>query len=72
MCFHRGLFTSSARGGGFLPDIAGVLAGQGVLVKSGAFKRLDVLVPTGKKDRVSILMSLLGKEQIWALSRRSS
>lgn len=44
-------------------DVQGIHVGQKVLVNSGAFAGLEGLVSMVAKDRVVVLMSLLGKEQ---------
>ena len=44
-------------------DVQGIRSGQKVLVTSGAFAGLEGLVSMIAKDRVMVLMSLLGKEQ---------
>lgn len=44
-------------------DIQGIRAGQKVLIKEGPFMGLEGLVSTLAKDRVMVLMNLLGKEQ---------
>lgn len=46
-----------------LLDVQGIRPGQKVLVKAGAFAGLEGLVAMVAKDRVMVLMSLLGKEQ---------
>jgi len=50
-------------GVGSILDVQGISPGQKVLVNSGAFVGLEGLVSTVVKDRVMVLMSLLGKEQ---------
>jgi len=44
-------------------DVQGIRPGQRVLVNSGAFAGLEGLVSMIAKDRVILLMSLLGKDQ---------
>lgn len=46
-----------------LLEIQGIRLGQKVLVNSGAFAGLEGLVSMVAKDRVMVLMSLLGKDQ---------
>lgn len=50
-------------GVGSILDANGIRPGQRVVVNSGAFAGLEGLVSMVAKDRVMILMSLLGKEQ---------
>jgi len=50
-------------GVGSILDVQGIRPGQKVLVNSGAFAGLEGLVSMVAKDRVMVLMSLLGKEQ---------
>jgi transcriptional antiterminator RfaH len=50
-------------GVGALLNVQGIFPGQRVLVNSGAFAGLEGLVSMIAKDRVMVLMSLLGKEQ---------
>lgn len=50
-------------GVGSILDVQGIRPGQRVLVNSGAFAGLEGLVSMVAKDRVMVLMSLLGKEQ---------
>ncbi len=58
-------YAQSQREGGVetLLDVQGIRVGQKVLVTSGAFVGLEGLVSMVAKDRVVLLMSLLGKEQ---------
>ena len=51
-------------GVGSILDVQGIRPGQRVLVNSGAFVGLEGLVSMVAKDRVMVLMSLLGKEQM--------
>ena len=46
-----------------LLDVQGIREGQKVLVNTGAFAGLEGLVSSVAKDRVMVLMSLLGKDQ---------
>ncbi len=46
-----------------LLDVQGIREGQKVLVNTGPFAGLEGLVSSVAKDRVMVLMSLLGKEQ---------
>ena len=48
---------------GSILDLQGIRPGQRVLVNSGAFAGLEGLVSMVAKDRVILLMSLLGKDQ---------
>jgi len=50
-------------GVGSILDVQGIPPGQRVLVNSGAFAGLEGLVSMVAKDRVMVLISLLGKEQ---------
>jgi len=50
-------------GVGSILDVHGIRPGQKVLVSSGAFVGLEGLVSMVAKNRVMVLMSLLGKEQ---------
>jgi len=50
-------------GVGSILDVQCIRPGQRVLVNSGAFAELEGLVSRVAKDRVMVLMSLLGKEQ---------
>ncbi len=58
-------FAKSQQEGGLesLLQVQGIQVGQKVLVQSGAFAGLEGLVSSVAKDRVLVLMSLLGKEQ---------
>lgn len=49
---------------GSLLDAQGIRPGKKVLIRSGAFEGLEGLVSMVAKDRVMVLMSLLGKDQI--------
>jgi transcriptional antiterminator RfaH len=58
-------YAQSQQEGGVeaLLDVQGIRVGQKVLVNSGAFAGLEGLVSRVAKDRVMVLMSLLGKER---------
>jgi len=58
-------FAKSQQEGGLesLLQVQGIQVGQKVMVQSGAFAGLEGLVSSVAKDRVLVLMSLLGKEQ---------
>ncbi len=58
-------FAQAQQEGGLeaLLGVQGIKPGQQVLVKSGPFAGLEGLVSSVAKDRVLVLMSLLGKEQ---------
>jgi transcriptional antiterminator RfaH len=58
-------YAQGQREGGMasLLDVQGIRPGRRVLVKSGAFEGLEGLVSMVAKDRVMVLISLLGKEQ---------
>lgn len=51
-------------GVGSILDVQGIRPGQKVLVSSGAFAGVEGLVSMVAKDRVIVLMSLLGKDQM--------
>lgn len=55
--------AQQAGGLGALLDAQGIHPGQKVVVNVGAFAGLEGLVSMVSKDRVMVLMSLLGKEQ---------
>ncbi len=55
--------TQQEGGLGSLLVVQGIRSGQKVVIKSGAFQGLEGLVSKVAKDRVMVLMSLLGKEQ---------
>lgn len=58
-------FSEAQQQGGLdaLLDTEGVQVGQNVVIRSGAFAGLEGLVSAVAKDRVLVLMNLLGKEQ---------
>jgi transcriptional antiterminator RfaH len=58
-------FAQAQQEGGLesLLGVQGIKSGDKVLVKSGPFSGLEGLVSAVAKDRVLVLMSLLGKEQ---------
>jgi transcriptional antiterminator RfaH len=58
-------FAQSQQQGGMdeLLNTEGIRVGQKILVRSGAFAGLEGLVSDVGKERVLVLMSLLGKEQ---------
>jgi transcriptional antiterminator RfaH len=58
-------YAQAQQAGGLvaLLDVQGVHPGQRVVVNAGAFEGLEGLVSLVAKDRVMVLMSLLGKEQ---------
>jgi transcriptional antiterminator RfaH len=47
-------------------DVQGLRPGQRVLITSGPFVGLDGLISMAAKDRVMVLMNLLGKDQVLA------
>lgn len=58
-------FSQAQQQGGLdaLLQTEGVQVGQNVVIRSGAFAGLEGLVSAVAKDRVVVLMNLLGKEQ---------
>jgi transcriptional antiterminator RfaH len=58
-------FAAAQQEGGLnaMLEIQGIRVGQKVLIKEGPFVGLEGLVSTLAKDRVMVLMNLLGKEQ---------
>ncbi len=58
-------FAKAQQEGGLesLLGVQGIKPGQKVLIQSGPFSGLEGLVSSVAKDRVLVLMSLLGKEQ---------
>lgn len=58
-------FAETQQRGGLddLLQTEGIRAGQRILIRSGAFAGLEGLVSEVAKNRVMVLMSLLGKEQ---------
>lgn len=64
-CAQIMAFAQAQQEGGLeaLLGIQGITPGQKVLVRSGPFIGLEGLVSSVAKDRVLVLMSLLGKEQ---------
>ncbi len=58
-------FAQAQQDGGLesLLSVQGIQVGDNVLVKSGPFSGLEGLVSAIAKDRVLVLMSLLGKDQ---------
>jgi transcriptional antiterminator RfaH len=58
-------FAEAQQRGGVdaLMEVQGIRAGEKVLIKSGPFAGLEGLVSTVAKDRVLVLMNLLGKDQ---------
>lgn len=61
-------FSQTQQEGGLddLLQTEGIAVGQTILIRSGAFAGLEGLVSSVAKDRVLVLMSLLGKEQTLA------
>ncbi|MFZ9548467.1 MAG: phasin family protein, partial [Burkholderiaceae bacterium] len=60
-----GAFSKAQQEGGIesLLNVHGIEVGQKVLIKTGAFVGLEGLVSAVARDRVIVLMSLLGKDQ---------
>lgn len=58
-------FSEAQQQGGIdaLLQVEGVQVGQNVVIRTGAFAGLEGLVSSVAKDRVLVLMNLLGKEQ---------
>jgi len=58
-------YAQAQQEGGLGPilDVQGIRSGHRVVIKSGAFAGLEGLVSMVTKDRVMVLMSLLGKDQ---------
>jgi transcription antitermination factor NusG len=64
-CAQIMAFAAAQQEGGVnaMLEIQGIRPGQKVIVKDGPFVGLEGLVSALAKDRVLVLMSLLGKEQ---------
>lgn len=58
-------FAKAQQEGGIesLLNVHGIEVGQKVLIKTGAFVGLEGLVSAVARDRVIVLMNLLGKDQ---------